>query len=43
MIEARVRVTVSIRVMSYSRLKVQSGGCTRSGGRVLGYELQVLQ
>ena len=43
MIEARVRFRVSVRVMGYSRLKVQSGGCTRSGRRVLGYELQVLQ
>ena len=39
----RVRVRVSVRIRVRVSVRVQSGRCTRSGGRVVDYELQFLQ
>ena len=39
----RLRVGSIIRARVRVRVRVQSGRCTRGGGRVVGYELQFLQ
>ena len=39
----RVRVRASVRIRVRFSVRVQIGGCTRSGGPVVGYDLQFLQ